>query len=246
MYATSATLIARALVFCGSRGGFLATLFGTIVFVCLLTTSQSGRARLGRLAGACVLLAITLLALKPDLFQRPNLQRLLTATHPTEVDTLQWRAEVPWPYFWRKMLADPWLGIGDLADPNLNDSGNPPHNGYLAMAVTSGIPALLIVGAFAFMGLRDGFEVFARADDRWQRALGATIMSALVGVLFHNIVEATLQIPFVSKVFWMLVAVATMAARHPDFLPTHSAASATATRDIDARRLPPSPLVVRS
>lgn len=205
-YALSTLAILRGLTISGSRGAVVAAVLGIMFFAAGLAMTGYGRARLVRFGVAAAALGIVALMTQPDLLERPTVQHMLTASHPEEVDNYQWRKQERWPVFWAKIMAHPWLGMGTDVDLSLGEDANTPHNGYLSIAVTSGIPVLAVFVTFALLAVRGGLRVFRRARDRSQALLGLTLAAALAGFLVHNMVDSTLQMPFATKLFWLLIA----------------------------------------
>jgi O-antigen ligase len=181
---------------------------------------------LGAIAG---LLGVVVLAAKPDLLERPTVKRMLSASEGTEADTFQWRLQERWPHFWRIVQQNPWFGVGTDVDLSLGPDANTPHNGYLAIALIYGLPALGVILTFAVLGIRSGVRVYRRGAYRRQSVFGITIAAALIGVLIHNIDDATLQQAFIGKVFWLLIGLALAVARRPALVLTPAETSVMAT-----------------
>jgi len=228
-YLVSSALLARTLLFSGSRGAFVATLAASALVVCFLLGKTQVRQRIFRLGAIVGLLGVVLLASSPGLLERPNVKRMLSASEGVEADTFQWRLQERWPHFWRIVQQNPWFGVGTEVDLSLGRDANTPHNGYLAIALISGLPALGVILTFALLGVRSGLRVYRRARYRRQSVFGITIAAALIGVLIHNIDDATLQQAFISKVFWLLTGLAVAVARRPALVLTPTEALQTAT-----------------
>ncbi|HXQ21246.1 MAG TPA: O-antigen ligase family protein [Candidatus Acidoferrales bacterium] len=215
LYAVSLLLIARALLFAGSRGAFVAIL-GSVGFLLFWFLSTAhGRSRILRVVGVGAFLGIVMLGLKPDLFERPSVQVFFSIKEGAQADTLQWRMRERWPYFWQKAMDNFWLGIGTDVDPSLGDSCITPHNGYLGMAVVSGIPSVIITVLLALLGLWNGMRAFLRSRDRWQSTAGLAMAAALVGLLVHNMVDETIRISFAEEVLWITTAAAATLGKRP-------------------------------
>ena len=132
--------------------------------------------------------------------------------------TLQWRREQRWPHFLEQVRRHPWLGVGTDVDLSLGDEGNTPHNGYLSIAVTHGVPALALFLLLVADALREGRFASRHAREEWQRPMAVAVSAALVGVLVHNLVDGTFMVPPVIQGFWMFAAIAArlgQEARHP-------------------------------
>jgi O-antigen ligase len=152
-YGASLVLLGRALLFCGSRGASLAFCVGSVALCWQAARQPLTRRRMMRVAPWALAGALGAVALHPSLLESPNLQRFLTLSHPMDEGTLQWRMKLRWPHFWRQVEAHPLLGTGTYVDVRLGESGNTPHNGYLATAVASGLPSLAVYLCFAALAL---------------------------------------------------------------------------------------------
>ncbi len=209
-------LITRALLFTQSRGAMVAAGAGAVFFAVLLLSRHLGRRRLAYLAPLAFLALIASLPLMPKVLANPFVTHALSASNGTEDSTMRWRMEQRWPHFWAIALANPWLGTGTAVDPALGDKANTPHNGFLSMLVMWGFPALAILLFFAFRTIKNGCRLFWLAPNPDHKIFGLSIASALVGLLTHQLVEATLAINFNFKVFWLFAAVSELAKRWPD------------------------------
>ncbi|MFQ5668691.1 MAG: O-antigen ligase family protein, partial [Candidatus Binatia bacterium] len=215
LYAVSAAVIARGLLFAGSRGAFVAVLGGATFFVGWLLTTSSGRAKTLRFAVAGALLVALAVTMKPDLWERPTVRHLLTTRQGMHNANMQWRLQERWPYFWERALSNFWLGTGTDVDTTLGDSAVTPHNGYLGIAVVSGVPSLVLVLVLALQGVWNGVKIFRRGQDSWQRSRGLALAAAIVGILIHNIVDETFRLPFAGNVFWICVAATAALTKQP-------------------------------
>ena len=240
LYTLSFLLIARALLFAGSRGAFVAILGGVGFLLFWFLSTAHGRSRILRVVGVGALFGIVMLGLKPDLFERPSVQVFFSIKEGTRADTLQWRMRERWPYFWQKAMDNFWLGVGTDVDPSLGDSCITPHNGYLGVAAVSGIPSVIITVLLALLGLWNGMRAFLRSRDRWQSTAGLAITAALVGLLIHNIVDETIRISFAEQVLWIITAAAATLGKRPlGLLPMTAGAPATHPRRPAAVRWSP-------
>ena len=230
-YGVSTLLMVRALIFSNSRGAFVATLVGALLCAAGLLTTARGRGMVFRTAGAGVLLVFLLLAVRPDALEGPNVQRLTTVTAGTEVGNFQWRREKRWPFFWKKVKDNPLFGVGTEVDFALGPDMNTPHNGYLALALVHGIPAASLFLIFALLAMKAGVRAFRRSRDAWERAFGLGAGASLLGLLVHNVVDATLLMPFVASLFWMLVA-ATLTARRREAAPVSEREPVRSSRSV--------------
>lgn len=237
-YAGSILLLGRALTISASRGAFVAAVVAMGFFLVALAGTTEGRARVRRLVAPALIGLPLLLALSPDLLQRPSLKYMLTASNPDTVDNFQWRQQERWPYFWDKITTHPWFGIGTDVDPDLGEHANTPHNGYLSVAVINGLPVLGIFVVFSVLALRNGVRAFRRAGDVREGILAVSMAAALVTILCHNLVDSTITttIP-ATKGFWLLTAELAIVAARPRVLARR--ATAPAARPARARTLSP-------
>jgi hypothetical protein len=202
----SAPLLLRSALFASSRGAFAGMVVGTLIAgACMLR----GRvhARVGAFVVAAVVALPITMIIKPDLFERPTIVRLLD-TVDLQGQTFVWRNQKIWPHFARRALEHPWLGWGTNVDPSLLGTTNTPHSGYLSLAVQFGMPVLALYLFFCGVTLRDASRVVSRSRDPADRIRAAKIAGGIACILTHNIVDTVITIPFVGGELWVLVAVA--------------------------------------
>jgi len=204
-------ILLRGALFASSRGAFAGILGGVAVAWWLLLRARV-RTRMGALGTACVLAVGLAVVAFPELLDRPTVTRFFT-TFDTGQNTFVWRTEDRWPHFFRRALEQPWLGWGEAVDRSLGDRVNTPHNGYLSLAVTHGIPVLALYMLFIGLTMRDGARAAARAPHREDRIRGAKICGALACILIHNVVDAVVVLPFVAGELWLCAAFAPRLAR---------------------------------
>lgn len=219
-YALCALLMARGLLFAGSRGAFVAVFLGGMLLFYGLWRVPAVRSRTIKFAAVGVFLAASAFALRPELLERPNIRHLFTTTRGTQDENMRWRIEQRWPHFWNKILQNPILGVGTDLDHSLGDSAVTPHNGYLGLAIVTGLPATILFVALALLGLFNGWRAFAHNRNRWQRIAGLAMALAIFTFLLHNMVDQTFKLPFAQKVLWIFVVFGTaLAQRGTAFLP---------------------------
>jgi O-antigen ligase len=172
VHGASLLLLGRALLFTGSRGALMAVCLGAVVLLWQAARRSAGRRRLARLAPLALAGLLAAAAMHPGLLSGPNLQRFLTLAHPMSEDTFQWRLKERWPHFWRQVEAHPWFGVGTYVDPSLGTSANTPHNGYISIAVMSGLPALVLYVLLGGLALYRTL-LRLRRERRLRRAAGA-------------------------------------------------------------------------
>ena len=212
-YGLSSLLILRALVFTGSRGAMIGALCGGVVLAVGLRRTAWGRAHMTRLAQLVAVIFVVIAFARGNPLDRPSLQRFMVTGSPENMHTLRWRLEERWPHFWAKVEQHPWAGVGTDTDLVFGKAGNTPHNGYLSIAVTSGLPAVGVFLALVIVATRAGWRAFRRNQRGWQGATGLIATAALVGVLVHNIVDTTVTVAFVAPMFWTMAAVAVLMER---------------------------------
>lgn len=203
----SFVLIARALLFAGSRGAFTGVLFGCCVLAFLAGQTAQHRRRLILYVVMGVLLAASVIVVNPAILDRPNVRRFATIFEPGDQETLHWRMTTRWGYFLNKAFDYPWLGVGSEMDLALGPNANTPHNTYLAVAMRSGIPAALLFILFGLRALLCGWRTTRKVEDPEIRAYGSLSTACVGGVMVHGIVEGNLQIYFVMSLFWLFVGI---------------------------------------
>jgi len=216
--AASSLIMARAIMMSGSRGGALATGAGIGFLLAGMMLVHMGRKRLLQLIPVALLVPLLILVVVPDVFDRPHVKRLMTVSQGTEVDNLQWRISLRWPHFWALAWQHPWVGRGSDVDLSLGKEANTPHNGYISIAVRYGFPVLLCFIYLALRTLWTGVGRFLRSRDQRTRIFYLTLISPIVAMLVHNVVEVTWTDYPVLKTFWMIVAVVALSVRSPEDL----------------------------
>lgn len=212
----SLILFLRAFLFCGSRGGQMATAAGFAFFGAMLVLRHVGRKRIRFLLPFALAGVVAILPAVPIIMSRPTIAHAASVTEGSKASTMQWRMQHRWPHFWQKALDNPIFGMGTAVDPSLGRVANTPHNGFLSMLVTYGFPAFFLLMFFAFRGVYNGLKVFLHAPNPDHKIFGLTMAAGIVGILVHQMVEVTLTAPWPFKVFWMMVALTELARRWPD------------------------------
>jgi O-antigen ligase len=202
-------IITRGIIFANSRGAFVATVAGVGAFMCLMLTWQIGRKAVARVIVSGVVFTVLLFIAVPNLLERPNIQHILTAIKGTSDSNFQWRATERWPVFMEKIEQHPWFGMGTNRDLSLSEAANTPHNGYLSLAVTYGIPAASVMVLFVVFGVVNSFRASRRTRQPRDRIFLLATTGGLTGMLVHNIVESTFMIPFVYDLAWVLTGITT-------------------------------------
>jgi len=202
----SLLILARGVLFSGSRGSFAALASGLVFFAALASRDPQSRRRMVKVGALVAFAMVGLLALKPNLSQRPTIERALTVLDPLEQDTLQWRMTERWPYFMEIVKANPWFGIGTTpVAEELSRRANTPHQGYLAFATRSGIPALMVAITLIVAGLLAGIRIFRFSPpaELSRRFIALSCSAAIVSILVHNLVETTFYLEVVAPQIWL-------------------------------------------
>lgn len=213
----SLLIMLRALWFTGSRGGFVACVASFWPLALMLPRK---RLMAGALAGIIGLAVV--IATKPDIMNRPVVQRYLTLTRPDELHTLEWRKE-QWRHFIGRIKERPLMGTGSPIDHTIDRSDRlqTAHNAYLGFALRSGIPItvawICILGLTAAIAIGRGFTS-VRGEERvfWVGTIGfVTALSV------HAMNETALLTQQIQQLFWIIMAFAVIhiLPRRPDASP---------------------------
>ncbi|MGB5398695.1 MAG: O-antigen ligase family protein [Thermoanaerobaculia bacterium] len=202
----SLLLLVRALLYAGSRGAIAGSTAGVAAVLWLLFSQAKGRARLLRLVPAALVALLLLLAIKPDVMDRPTVRRAFTISNPMEESTMQWRINNRWGFFWEKALRSPWFGYGVDIDDTLTKGGaRTPHNGYLSLLVTYGFPATALYLFLGGVGLWGGWRSYRGSRLTEISTHGLVIAAGLTGILTHNIAESVFtNTDWVNSIYWLL------------------------------------------
>ncbi len=202
----SVALIARAVLFSASRGGMVSMMAAAGLLGGFTALTTTGRRRLLRLAPAAALAPLVLIAVRPDVLDRPTVQHAFTLFEGSKTANMQWRIKQRWPHFLRIAVANPVLGTGTYVDETLSKDANTPHNGYLSLAVKYGFPMLALFLFFLLQSMGNFLRSFRRASDLDERFFHLTLGAAVFGVATHNLVETTWTMSVIQKYFWMFCA----------------------------------------
>ncbi len=237
------------LVTAGSRGALVAAGVAAIVLVTSLARFSGGRRKIARLFGWASAAALIAVLLVPDLGRFAGTQQLAELSEGMQVNTLTWRIQLRWPYFWQKAVEHPWIGIGTDRDETLADEANTPHNGYLSLALLHGLPVALLTILFGLRSAIHAWSNFLHRGEAGARLLALGASAAIIGIMTHNIVESTLTHVYVGKLFWVLLGVAAVSSLLGKPSPAPGARvgrTAQTTRRRYAGRIPVRPIVPSS
>lgn len=233
-YAAAAAVLARGLLLANSRGAWAAVFAAVGFTLAWLYLSGHARALALRvtLVGLALLIAIPIA--KPDILERPTIKSMLSVSKGTEDENMQWRMQTRWPYFIRKAQDNFWFGVGTDVDTGVATEMSTPHNAFLAMAVTSGVPSVILFLVLVVRGARRGFRLFRRGRDEWQRLVGLSVCACIIALFVHSMVDQTLRMIFAQSVMWILVAGGIAIARKPDMFLAIPAPAPTNATDVVA------------
>jgi O-antigen ligase len=150
-----------------------------------------------------VLLVSVVICLFAFVFPQAVSQRFTTLLRPTEQSEL-WFRVARWQAALQVVKDYPLLGTGLL---NLGDiaselvSGATPHNGYLFIATSRGIPALVCFLIVLLFSIRKSAQFFYQQDKNL-KVLGLAAMTGLVGFALHNLLDATIGDFAIGSLFW--------------------------------------------
>jgi O-antigen ligase len=82
------------------------------------------------------------------------------------------------------------------------------HNDYLQFAVELGIPASLLLLAFAVLSLAVAIRAQFQRQDSWLQGMGFTATMAIIAMGIHATVEFNLRIPANAATFIVMLALA--------------------------------------
>lgn len=204
----SSLLIARAVLFSGSRGGMVAMMAGAGALGLFALWTTVGRRRILKLVPVGVLSLLTLIAVRPDVVDRPTVQHAFSLFEGTRAANMQWRMNHRWPHFIRIAVANPVIGTGTYTDTTLSKDANTPHNGYIALAVKYGFPVLVLLLYFILRLMLNCLSAFRRATSFDERIFYLTLAAATLGLAIHNLVETTFADNLILKYFWLFCAFA--------------------------------------
>lgn len=228
----AAVVMALAVVFTGSRGGFL-SFIAMFLFVSLasfvfrdrgssvngeIEGSSRGR-KLAAIAGGAAILMV-LIGLIGFLGAGEGLLRGMGGD--PNVDPTSGRGHF-WTIAIKIFLANPILGAGfDAFGAAFTKydtwSGmfrvEQAHNDYLQMLADGGILGFLCVAAFIFYLFKNGIRSISGMHDKFERAAAIGALAGCFGILIHSFFDFPLRTTSNSYFFLLLVVIATSAGTH--------------------------------
>lgn len=202
-----------ALWYVQSRGAVMAFFVGLICFG-LVDGFLYRKKGLVTLMLGSLLIVTTILVVKPDFGEKSGIKGSYTGLveDPTQVNTFQWRLKHRWPYFLEKVLSNPFLGVGEGSDRSLGKTGNTPHNGYLELAVTSGIPSLVVFLTFITIAMRKTLSVLKNCKDDFGSRLAIGMLCGMVAICIANIVDGHFLNRWVQPWIWVSISLSVVLA----------------------------------
>lgn len=204
--ALAGIVLLSALLLTGSRGGVIATAFGTLVLLLLLARNREPRTRrlvakigFGFLAVTALFFGIAGAYLGGRVAESGGLGGRIAFYG----DLIAMIAEVPWTGYGAGAYLDAYYLHTDPTYPNI---WNYAHNSYLQLALELGIPAAVaVVMAVGLLCLSCWRGLARRRRDHAYPALGLAA-TALVGV--HGLFDDPLIVPAVAAVYSAILGIA--------------------------------------
>lgn len=208
LFALIALCIMASLVFTSSRGAWIGFALAVGIYVLLKDK---------RLIIPCVVCAVLLVVAVPSVGNR--ISYMLS---PEYIESsLRGGRLVRWITGLEIFAAQPVFGVGlghfggavamnhelrtyvnaDLIDTFYMD------NYMLKTAVESGIVGFSAFAALLYSVVINGFRTIREAETKLSKELTTGIMAGLCGVIAHNFVENVFEVPMMTSLFWMFVAV---------------------------------------
>ncbi len=222
-------LMGIAIIFTGSRGGFL-SLVGVIAFLVLVNisvrTKEDGsepegsklKRNLTLIGGSVLLIAVLLTSVV--WLGEGSVRRIGDVSQP---DFTNGRL-----HFWSVSLQiikdNPILGSGlesfGVAFTRYDDwDGNlrveQAHNDYLQIFADSGILGLSCIVAFLFLLFRNSLRVIRESANRFRRGVAVGALAGCFGILIHSFFDFPLRTNANSLFFLLLVVLATTTIKYP-------------------------------
>jgi len=190
--------------------GFLAT-FSRAAWVSLIVAWTLALFVLGlirytssvKTVAGLVLFALIVVCLLAIIAPQVVPQRIITIFRPTQQSEFwfrmtRWQAALP------LVGRHPILGTGQLTLGDLEGlpSGATPHNGYLFIAVSRGLPALIFFLAVLVSSVRISALIFRGTRERILKTFALASFTALSGFAIHNLWDAIVGDFAVGALYW--------------------------------------------
>lgn len=225
----SLILMGIAMMFTGSRGGFL-SLFGVVGVVVLLNLIQGkteqndddGKRKSFKLQknflliGSGLLLIAALIGSASFFGGADSVVRGIGLGEQSNVSTGR-------AHFWNVaaqiFLHNPILGAGldafGAAFTKYDDWNGffrveQAHNEYLQVAAEAGILGIVCLASFIYLLIRQGLRIVSRSDDRFRRGTAIGALAGCVGILIHSFFDFPLRTSSNALFFLTLVSLATI------------------------------------
>ena len=202
LYGLALPILLRGLWLAGSRGGLVA-----LVAAFAALTLVVPRQRLLAFGTSAVLLLAVIVSLKTNILEKPMVRRYLTLGNAAEDDNYQWREE-QWQLFLDRLKERPVMGTGSDVVESMNALDRAPtaHNGYLGVAMRSGVPATAAWVLLLLVLMVASARAALASADHQDRSLWAGFFGCLTALVVHNYVETTMLMSQVQGTIWVLTA----------------------------------------
>jgi len=203
-----AAIMATGLLFTYSRGAWV----GFLVAIMILCLTRKSRIFL---SGGVVLLLVAVfiwavwwLAPASDLGKRLETFKNLEKDSAFQARISGWRASL-------EIIKDhPWRGIGAGKFRQIYPNYKPqedkfilyhPHNSYLDIAVSFGIPGILLFSIICFVFFKTMITTFSTLHNPYLKSLLGGILAGIIGLMVNILMESLLTVDeAIASLFWLL------------------------------------------
>ena len=204
-------LMAASIVLSRSRGGMVG-LGLSLIFLCIVLY-RTDRERRSALAIFAVTTGIAVVVLM--LANESVLQRLKETEDNYRISIYADSVRM----WWHKPLLGFGLGTFPSAYPEfrsfyINLIVNHTHNDFLEMLVDTGLVGAILSGWFLFLVIRGGMRKVTDTNDQEGRILALGMMTGIVALLAHSMLDFNLHIPANAAIFYVLCAATATPFRH--------------------------------
>jgi O-antigen ligase len=209
-------IIALALILTGSKGGFLATLCGIVIFAVAVVRAKGERVRrvLRAQRVAVAIIAILVLIVGGFLFSKtivPRLSSNIQSDHSTMFRVYTWAGT------FEMVKARPLLGWGAGSFPSVITQFSKvgytrsAHQSWLQLAAESGFPAMLFLLAACAFSFARGWKNLR--DKNWPIIAGS--LGALAAFVGHGLVDSGWGIVSIGVLLMLVLAILDAADESP-------------------------------